>query len=182
MQYETSVLQNHFGIASSLSQIKKKIQDWAKIGSVGLVETQHFFFSALWKYEAKCTKGQVNFLRQKCFVFLACLYGSTLLVFGGTGVPFGETASNDIHRCNLKTLEWSSMQCEGPAPIRSYGHVSVLNNCYNLMLTVLMGTIRISAQWACVPLSIWVRLEASIPLFGWLADPIRLHVHCGTCK
>ncbi len=42
-------LQNHFGIASSLSQIKKKIQDRDKIGSVGLVETQHFFFSALCK-------------------------------------------------------------------------------------------------------------------------------------
>ncbi len=37
----------YFGIASSLSKIKKKIQDLAKIGLVGLVETRHIFFSAL---------------------------------------------------------------------------------------------------------------------------------------
>ncbi len=79
------------------------------------------------KIWSKVYRGAGKLLKTKmlCF-FVACLYGSTLLVFGGTGVPFGETASNDIHRCNLKTLEWSSMQCEGPAPIRSYGHVSVL--------------------------------------------------------
>ncbi len=46
-------LQNYIINESSSSHIKKKkkkkkkkIQDLAKIGSVGLVETQHFFFLA----------------------------------------------------------------------------------------------------------------------------------------
>ena len=35
-----------FGIASSSLQIKNH-QDWAKIGSVGLVETRHFFLGLI---------------------------------------------------------------------------------------------------------------------------------------
>ena len=39
-------------------------------------------------------------------------------------MPFGDTASNDLHACNLKTLEWRKIKCRGPHPIKSYGHVS----------------------------------------------------------
>ncbi len=54
----------------------------------------------------------------------ACVYGECMLVFGGTGVPFGDTASNELHVCNLRTLEWRRLECDGALPIRSYGHVS----------------------------------------------------------
>ena len=63
-------------------------------------------------------------MNKKHITVAACLYGQCLLVFGGTGVPFGDTASNDLHACNLKTLEWRKIKCRGPHPIKSYGHVS----------------------------------------------------------
>lgn len=69
----------------------------------------------------------------------ALLHGRNLLVFGGTGVPFGDAASNQLHACNLNTLQWSHVECEGDKPIRLYGHVSIATvaydspNYYNIM-------------------------------------------------
>ena len=53
------------------------------------------------------------------------LDGHNLLVFGGTGVPFGEAASNQLHVCNLRRLQWKHIKCTGEFPIRCYGHVSL---------------------------------------------------------
>jgi len=54
----------------------------------------------------------------------ALLHGSNLMLFGGTGVPFGEAACNNLHICNLNSLIWQHVACEGEPPIRLYGHVS----------------------------------------------------------
>lgn len=56
-----------------------------------------------------------------------------MLVYGGTGVPFGESASNDLHVCNLETLEWSQIETDGCPPIRSYGHVSTAITSENFL-------------------------------------------------
>ena len=52
------------------------------------------------------------------------LYGCNLLVFGGTGIPFGEASSNQLYVCNLNTRTWRHIECDGEFPIRVYGHVS----------------------------------------------------------
>jgi len=59
----------------------------------------------------------------------ALLHGNHLVLFGGTGVPFGEAASNELHVCNLQSLEWTHIVCTGQLPIRIYGHtMMVLDN------------------------------------------------------
>jgi len=52
----------------------------------------------------------------------ALLHGNHLVLFGGTGVPFGEAASNQLHVCHLPTLEWTRVCCTGQLPICIYGH------------------------------------------------------------
>ncbi|KAJ8301763.1 hypothetical protein KUTeg_020750 [Tegillarca granosa] len=49
-------------------------------------------------------------------------YGRNLLCFGGTGVPFGHSSSNQLHICNLETLKWRLFVCSGEPPQKKYGH------------------------------------------------------------
>lgn len=57
------------------------------------------------------------------------LHGNHLVLFGGTGVPFGEAASNQLYVCNLPTLQWTHVVCTGHFPICIYGHtMTVLGN------------------------------------------------------
>jgi N-acetylneuraminic acid mutarotase len=55
----------------------------------------------------------------------AAILNKHLLVFGGTGVPFGHSSSNSIHRCNLETLEWELVKAKNDNindyPIEQYG-------------------------------------------------------------
>lgn len=53
----------------------------------------------------------------------AVLHGNNLLVFGGTGIPFGENNGNDVHVCNVKYKRWSLLNCRGKKPNRIYGQV-----------------------------------------------------------
>lgn len=54
----------------------------------------------------------------------AVLHGNNLLVFGGTGIPFGENNGNDVHVCNVKYKRWSLLNCQGKKPNRIYGQVT----------------------------------------------------------
>lgn len=54
----------------------------------------------------------------------AVLHGNNLLVFGGTGIPFGENNGNDVHVCNVKYKRWSLLNCRGKKPNRIYGQVA----------------------------------------------------------
>jgi len=56
----------------------------------------------------------------------ALLHGNHLVLFGGTGVPFGEAASNQLHVCNLPSLEWTHIVCTGQLPICIYGHTMMV--------------------------------------------------------
>jgi N-acetylneuraminic acid mutarotase len=67
----------------------------------------------------------------------ALLHGKYLVIFGGTGIPFGEAASNQLHVCHLPTLKWSHVSCSGDPPISIYGHTTSL--CRN-SLYVFGGT------------------------------------------
>lgn len=57
------------------------------------------------------------------FCHTAVLHGNNLLVFGGTGIPFGENNGNDVHVCNVKYKRWSLLNCRGKKPNRIYGQV-----------------------------------------------------------
>jgi hypothetical protein len=65
------------------------------------------------------------------------LSGHSLIVFGGTGFPFGSHLSNSLHICNLKTLEWQQRALQGDKPLALYGSSMVLieNDLY-----ILFGT------------------------------------------
>ena len=86
VHYETSILQNYFGIASSSSQIKKKIQDWAEIGSVELVETHLFFFGLKinldFPFPSVLLQGEYLFLTQNevgCKFFLFTIQAMSII-------------------------------------------------------------------------------------------------------
>lgn len=56
----------------------------------------------------------------------AVIVDRLLIVYGGTGVPFGQSSSNLIHTCNLDTLMWQKVRVSDtsdPAqqPIEQYG-------------------------------------------------------------
>lgn len=66
------------------------------------------------------------------------LFGSsTLIVFGGTGYPFGESLSNSLYLCNLNTLVWKKYELKGEKPLPLYGSSLLMVGDY---LYILFGT------------------------------------------
>jgi hypothetical protein len=57
------------------------------------------------------------------FYILVCLYRNLLLVFGGTGFPFGQHVSNDLFVLDLKRRHWKRCQILDQQPQRVYGAV-----------------------------------------------------------
>ncbi|XP_002741199.1 kelch domain-containing protein 10-like [Saccoglossus kowalevskii] len=55
--------------------------------------------------------------------------GNTILVYGGTGFPFGQASSNNLYALNVKTKVWSTIKCSGDAPIPTYGQSTALVDC-----------------------------------------------------
>uniref|UniRef100_T1JAT7 6-phosphofructo-2-kinase domain-containing protein n=1 Tax=Strigamia maritima TaxID=126957 RepID=T1JAT7_STRMM len=51
----------------------------------------------------------------------AIIYCNHLLVFGGTGIPFGVASSNSLHACDLTTFEWQKIKTTGQKPEKLYG-------------------------------------------------------------
>ena len=65
--------------------------------------------------------------------------GTQMLVYGGTGFPFGQNSSNRIYCCDLRTLTWkwlkpsnTSRSEDNEEPIKQYGQAVVLDevNCH----------------------------------------------------
>ncbi|OXB58044.1 hypothetical protein ASZ78_007703, partial [Callipepla squamata] len=63
-----------------------------------------------------------------CLSLLVVLHGNNLLVFGGTGIPFGESNGNDVHVCNVKYKRWALLSCRGKKPNRIYGQAMAIIN------------------------------------------------------
>ncbi|GFY42270.1 kelch domain-containing protein 10 [Trichonephila inaurata madagascariensis] len=91
----------------------------------------HVIFKELWKYNIASrtwklleTSGKMpETLASHC----AALVGNNMVVFGGTGIPFGETSSNSTHICNLDTLEWTTLKTTGTPPIEQYGQAMLVH-------------------------------------------------------
>ncbi|XP_077986715.1 kelch domain-containing protein 10-like [Glandiceps talaboti] len=49
------------------------------------------------------------------------LTGNTMLVYGGTGFPFGQASSHNLYALNIKNKSWTTIACSGDAPIPTYG-------------------------------------------------------------
>jgi hypothetical protein len=62
----------------------------------------------------------------------ATYFRDHLIVYGGTGVPFGQSSSNKIHACNLKTGVWEYMRPQNTddsqIPSDQYGQAVVVDN------------------------------------------------------
>lgn len=65
----------------------------------------------------------------------AVLHGNNLLVFGGTGIPFGENNGNDVHVCNVQYKRWNLLNCRGKKPNKIYGQVNSFSFCLVLVFT-----------------------------------------------
>ncbi|GIY73673.1 kelch domain-containing protein 10 [Caerostris darwini] len=92
----------------------------------------HLLFKQLWRYNvaARCWKllESTGEIPEELASHSAALLGSYMLVYGGTGLPFGETSSNSVHICNLNTLEWSKLDTEGTKPDEMYGQAMIIHD------------------------------------------------------
>lgn len=52
--------------------------------------------------------------------------GHNIIVFGGTGVPFGQETSNSIYLLNTHTLIWKKLDLKGDVPFGVYGCVCII--------------------------------------------------------
>uniref|UniRef100_A0AAQ5Y9N8 Kelch domain-containing protein 10 n=1 Tax=Amphiprion ocellaris TaxID=80972 RepID=A0AAQ5Y9N8_AMPOC len=89
-------------------------------------------FRELWKYHFATGCWQQirteGYMPTELASMSAVLHGNNLLVFGGTGIPFGENNGNDVHVCNVKYKRWSLLNCRGKKPNRIYGQAMVIIN------------------------------------------------------
>ncbi|XP_076160158.1 scruin like at the midline isoform X3 [Ptiloglossa arizonensis] len=58
------------------------------------------------------------------------LRGNTLMVYGGTGVPFGESCSNRLYLCNLNNGKMDIVPAKGDLPDPHYGQAIIYHGCY----------------------------------------------------
>lgn len=54
------------------------------------------------------------------------LRGNTLIVYGGTGIPFGESCSNQLHVCNVNDGTMKTVPATGNLPEPQYGQVKIM--------------------------------------------------------
>ncbi|KAK3103056.1 hypothetical protein FSP39_016129, partial [Pinctada imbricata] len=92
-------------------------------------DTYYPLFKELWKFNFATRKWTLlptdGHMPHELASHSVVRYGRNLLCFGGTGVPFGQSSSNQLHVCNLDTLKWRNIQCEGELPKKKYGHTII---------------------------------------------------------
>ncbi|KAI9529980.1 Kelch domain-containing protein 10 [Dissostichus eleginoides] len=91
-------------------------------------------FRELWKFHfATATWQQIRtegYMPTELASMSAVLHGNNLLVFGGTGIPFGENNGNEVHVCNVQYKRWNLLNCKGKKPNKIYGQAMVIINGY----------------------------------------------------
>ncbi|NXN08230.1 KLD10 protein, partial [Indicator maculatus] len=91
-------------------------------------------FRELWRYNFATgtwhQMGTEGYMPRELASMSLVLHGNNLLVFGGTGIPFGESNGNDVHVCNVKYKRWALLSCRGKKPNRIYGQaMAIINGC-----------------------------------------------------
>ena len=56
--------------------------------------------------------------------------GHVLVIYGGTGVPFGENCSNKVYTCDLKTGRMMRLGSKGAPPEAQYGQAILVHDRY----------------------------------------------------
>lgn len=92
-------------------------------------------FKELWKYNIATkiwTKLNVEDIPDILASNAVVLSGQLLIVYGGTGVPFGANCSNDLFICDLRkdNLKFNLVSASGNSPPPQYGQAIVLVNNY----------------------------------------------------
>eukprot|EP00064_Thunnus_orientalis_P012609 superscaffoldBa00001954_g12644 len=99
-------------------------------------------FRELWRFHfATATWQQVRtegYMPTELASMSAVFHGNNLLVFGGTGIPFGENNGNDVHVCNVQYKRWNLLNCRGKKPNKIYGQVTVFVAFYNCPSVIIM--------------------------------------------
>lgn len=61
------------------------------------------------------------FAKQDLTNLISFFHRDSLLVWGGTGFPFGEKCSNSLHAYHIPTQQWHKVVCGGELPTARYG-------------------------------------------------------------
>lgn len=89
-------------------------------------------FKELWKYNfaskiwqrLSCNGTIPNELASSAVI----LKGATMMIYGGTGYPFGTTCSNQLHICNLREdYKMKLVNVKSSCPPKQYGQALVLD-------------------------------------------------------
>lgn len=91
-------------------------------------------FKELWKFNLvtqewrrlPCQDSMPNELASNAVI----LKGDTLMIYGGTGVPFGRTCSNNLYLCNVKDGNMKMVKAQGELPDAQYGQALVCHESY----------------------------------------------------
>jgi hypothetical protein len=92
-------------------------------------------FKELWKYNfaskiwkrLSCNGTIPNELASSAVI----LKGRTMMIYGGTGYPFGTISSNQLHICNLREdYKMQLVDVKGSSPPKQYGQALVLDGPY----------------------------------------------------
>ncbi|XP_077424441.1 kelch domain-containing protein 10-like isoform X1 [Vanacampus margaritifer] len=99
----------------------------------GGAENEAFpLFRELWSFHFATTTWQrvqtEGYIPTELASMSTVFHGNNLLVFGGTGIPFGENNGNDVHVCNVKYKQWNLLGCKGTRPNKIYGQAMVIIN------------------------------------------------------
>ncbi|XP_038054315.1 kelch domain-containing protein 10-like isoform X2 [Patiria miniata] len=97
-----------------------------------IVIRRHEVFREMWCFNlAKETWHEVSMagdVPHETASMSMLLSGHTLLLFGGTCYPWGQTSNADVICFNLKEKRWSALTCEGQQPPGKYGHAMSLQH------------------------------------------------------
>ncbi|PSN30842.1 Kelch domain-containing protein 10 [Blattella germanica] len=92
-------------------------------------------FKELWKYNfasriwtrLSCSGSIPNELASSAVL----LKGGTMIIYGGTGYPFGAQCSNQLHVCNFREdYKIQPVKAEGSFPPQQYGQALILDGSY----------------------------------------------------
>lgn len=94
-------------------------------------DPSNFLFKELWQFNAYTHRwtnlSMSGEIPSELASHAALLLQDKILVYGGTGVPFGEQISNKLYVLNVRTRHWSLVPTMGDLPYQQYGQAM----CYH---------------------------------------------------
>lgn len=92
----------------------------------------HALFKEIWKFNFAsqtwrciCPDDMPDELASNAVLLRGC----TMLIYGGTSHPFGESCSSTLYVCNVKDFSITQVNATGEIPMKQYGQALVLDGC-----------------------------------------------------